>query len=59
MLRERPGSGNGKNTFEEIEVPSDVESDAPLLPSDKPMQEKQTGWFGWGSGKEYNRVKTE
>lgn len=58
-LRERTGSGNGKNTFEEIEVPSDVESDAPLLPSDNPVQEKQAGWFGWGSSKEYNRVKTE
>ncbi|KAF7795707.1 hypothetical protein EIP86_006872 [Pleurotus ostreatoroseus] len=61
-MRERSGAGGGKNAFEEIEVPSDVEPDAPLLPSDKAAQEKHSGWFGWGgssSGKSYDRVKTE
>ncbi|KAJ3554947.1 hypothetical protein NM688_g2843 [Phlebia brevispora] len=57
-LRERSGSGNGKSTFEEIEVPSDVEPDAPLLSKEKPMEERHTGWFGWGrsnSGQSYER----
>lgn len=58
-VRERPGSGNGKSTFEEVEVPSDVEPDASLLPSNRPTEDRRGSWFGWGSGKGYERVKTD
>ncbi|EKM57323.1 uncharacterized protein PHACADRAFT_255023 [Phanerochaete carnosa HHB-10118-sp] len=56
-LRERPGSGNGK--FEEVEVPSDIESEDLMSPdAERPQANK--GWFGWsGKPQGYERVKTE
>lgn len=58
-LRERAGSSNmGKSTFEEVEVPSDVESETPLLPPGAPQG--RTSWFGgWGAAKGYEKVKTD
>lgn len=58
-LRERPGSGNGR--FEEVEVPSDMESDGLMSPgSDRPPQNRGTSWFGWGGNPQgYERVKTD
>lgn len=59
-LRERTGAGNGK--FEEVEVPSDMESEGLMSPdSDRPNPTKRASWFGWGGnpGKGYERVKTE
>ncbi|OBZ76933.1 HVA22-like protein j [Grifola frondosa] len=63
-MRERSGSGNGKSTFEEVEVPSDMEGEAAgRVEPQRPAQTKRTSWFGWGAsanpGKDYERVKTE
>ncbi|THH32829.1 hypothetical protein EUX98_g1338 [Antrodiella citrinella] len=61
-LRERPGSGNGKSTFEEVEVPSDVEGDG--QGHERPGQTRRTSWFAWGGAASpgrggYERVKTD
>ncbi|RDX39956.1 hypothetical protein OH76DRAFT_1366953 [Lentinus brumalis] len=59
------GSGNGnngKNTFEEVEVPSDMEGDLPGHPvGQRPDQARRTSWFGWGgaAGAGYERVKED
>ncbi len=59
------GSGNGnngKNTFEEVEVPSDMEGDLPGHPvGQRPDQARRTSWFGWGgaAGAGYERVKDD
>lgn len=47
-LRERAGSGAGK--FEEVEVPSDMESEGLVSPNaERPEPSKRTSWFGWGA----------
>jgi len=59
-LRERT-----KSTFEEVEVPSDMEGDdgqgQPV--SRPPAQNQRTSWFGWGTpaspGQGYERVKQD
>ena len=58
-LRARSGTGNGR--FEEVEVPSDIESDGLMSPSsDRPPQTKRTSWFGWGGNPQgYERVKSD
>ncbi|KIP04829.1 hypothetical protein PHLGIDRAFT_36735 [Phlebiopsis gigantea 11061_1 CR5-6] len=58
-LRERIGTGTGR--FEEVEVPSDMESEGLMSPdSDRPAPNKRGSWFGWGGDpKGYERVKTE
>ncbi|KAI0708514.1 TB2/DP1, HVA22 family-domain-containing protein [Earliella scabrosa] len=61
-LRERGSSGsaggNGKSTFEEVEVPSDMEGDSPT--GQRPAAGQRTSWFGWGgAGQGYERVKTD
>ncbi|RPD60638.1 hypothetical protein L226DRAFT_506576 [Lentinus tigrinus ALCF2SS1-7] len=63
------GSGNGNNgksTFEEVEVPSDMESDLPgHAMGSRPDQARRTSWFGWGGagaaggGAGYERVKND
>lgn len=48
--------------FEEVEVPSDMESEGLMSPgSDRPAQNRRTSWFGWGGpeSKGYERVKTD
>ncbi|KAI0783252.1 TB2/DP1, HVA22 family-domain-containing protein [Abortiporus biennis] len=60
LLRERNG-GNSKSTFEEVEVPSDMEGDLVGHPvPERPSQAKRNSWF-WGSnqGKGYERVKSD
>ncbi|CDO77745.1 hypothetical protein BN946_scf184993.g8 [Trametes cinnabarina] len=47
-LRERSSSGNGKSTFEEVEVPSDMEGEGPARPASRPDAARRTSWFGWG-----------
>ncbi|KAI9056713.1 hypothetical protein FKP32DRAFT_1682147 [Trametes sanguinea] len=50
-LRERSSSGNGKSTFEEVEVPSDMEGEGSGHPAPKaPDAARRTSWFGWGAG---------
>lgn len=57
-LRDRSGSGNVRSTFEEVEVPSDVEPETPLLPPGAPHG--RTSWFGgWSAPKGYEKMKTE
>lgn len=61
-VRERTASGAGKSTFEEVEVPSDMESEGLVSPtSDRPAAAKRTSWFGWGGppAQGYERVKTD
>ncbi|EMD36745.1 hypothetical protein CERSUDRAFT_114656 [Gelatoporia subvermispora B] len=55
------GTGSGRGAFEEVEVPSDIEPDQGVgHPVERPqMQQKRTSWFGWGSTKDYERVKNE
>ena len=58
-LRERTG-GNGK--FEEVEVPSDMESEGLMSPDGErpPQPNKRGSWFGWGGKPQgYERVKTD
>ncbi|TCD64991.1 hypothetical protein EIP91_003358 [Steccherinum ochraceum] len=62
-LRGRSGSGNGRSTFEEVEVPSDMEGEGHAVPA-SPGEAKKASWFGWGgattSGRgNYERVKTD
>jgi len=65
-LRQRTDSGNVKSTFEEVEVPSDMEGEpgegtGHAVPP-KPAQVRRTSWFGWGAadpGKGYERVKSD
>ena len=53
-LRDRSGS---KSTFEEVEVPSDLEGEGHPV---NPAPAKRSSWFGWGGqSKGYERVKTE
>ncbi|KZT04922.1 uncharacterized protein LAESUDRAFT_760665 [Laetiporus sulphureus 93-53] len=58
-IRQRSGSGTGKSTFEEVEIPSDMEGEGhPVVPS----QTKRTSWFSWGSSyveRGYENVKTD
>lgn len=58
-LRQRSGSGNGK--FEEVEVPSDIETEGLMSPdAEEPQANKGGSWFGWGGNpKGYERVKTD
>ncbi|KAI0658108.1 TB2/DP1, HVA22 family-domain-containing protein [Cubamyces menziesii] len=58
-LRERSSSGNGKSTFEEVEVPSDMEGEGSGQPQ-MPEAGRRTSWFGWGAGAAgYERVKND
>jgi len=62
-VRERNISGAGRSTFEEIEVPSDMEGEGHAT-TQRPSQARRSssGWFGgWGNtpDKGYERVKTE
>ncbi|CCM04503.1 uncharacterized protein FIBRA_06683 [Fibroporia radiculosa] len=62
-MRRRVDSGNAKSTFEEVEVPSDMEGEGVghAVP-ERPAQTRKTSWFGWGSanaGKGYERVKDD
>lgn len=54
-LRER----TGRSTFEEVEVPSDMEGEGAGSPR-MPDAARRSSWFGWGGGaSEYERVKTD
>ncbi|GJE93068.1 HVA22/TB2/DP1 family protein [Phanerochaete sordida] len=58
-LRERTG-GNGR--FEEVEIPSDMESEGLMSPdAERPPPPTNRGsWFGWGGKPQgYERVKTD
>jgi len=61
LIRERSGSGNGKSTFEEVEVPSDMEGEGHVIP-EAPAQARRSSWF-WGSGQSkdagYERLKSD
>ncbi|KAL1948286.1 hypothetical protein VTO73DRAFT_12361 [Trametes versicolor] len=49
----------GRSTFEEVEVPSDMEGEGPASPR-MPDAARRSSWFGWGGGAaEYERVKTD
>ncbi|KAI0752546.1 TB2/DP1, HVA22 family-domain-containing protein [Daedaleopsis nitida] len=56
------GGGNGKSTFEEVEVPSDMEGDFPGHPAQRGEQSRSS-WFGWGGAGAgaagYERVKND
>ncbi|CAL1710209.1 unnamed protein product [Somion occarium] len=56
--RERPGSGNGKSTFEEVEVPSDLEGESHHI-QQRSSDARRSSWFGWGGSQGYERVKTD
>ncbi|KAH9914095.1 TB2/DP1, HVA22 family-domain-containing protein [Fomitopsis serialis] len=55
-LRQR--TDNGRSTFEEVEVPSDMEGEGEGEGRPAPQQ-RRTSWFGWGSSGGYERVKSE
>lgn len=60
-LRERSGS-NGKSTFEEVEIPSDMEGEGHPVP-ERPGQARNSSWFGWGGASSakgsYERLKED
>lgn len=61
-VHERSASGHTKSAFEEVEVPSDMESEGLVSPvSGRPAQVKRTSWFGWGAApaKGYERLKAD
>ncbi|KAI0696331.1 TB2/DP1, HVA22 family-domain-containing protein [Cytidiella melzeri] len=61
-LHQRNSSGNGKSTFEEVEVPSDMENEEMMsTKSDRPGVAQRSSWFGWGSAQSqgYERVKAD
>lgn len=61
-LRDRAGRGSGDGTgrFEEVEVPSDIESEHGA-PSGRPAPGRPNSWFGWGGPQAsgYERVKND
>ncbi|KAI0819852.1 TB2/DP1, HVA22 family-domain-containing protein [Trametes gibbosa] len=56
-LRERAG----RSTFEEVEVPSDMEGESPVAGgAGMPDAARRSSWFGWGGASPgYERVKTD
>ncbi|KAI0634549.1 TB2/DP1, HVA22 family-domain-containing protein [Trametes polyzona] len=58
-LRDRSSSGNARSTFEEVEVPSDMEGEGVGSPQ-MPDAARRSSWFGWGGGAAgYERVKND
>lgn len=56
-LRQRMDN-NARSTFEEVEVPSDMEGEGHPV-DQRPSQQKRASWFGWGSSDGYEKVKSQ